>query len=90
MMPEPRPISDANLSRWLESGDPYRWVWSKAAAWCEQEFATLLADLRAGPFWPLDEVGVRRTLEAATSTYRDLERWGLLAKQDAEHDDIFF
>ena len=90
MMPEPRPVSDANLSRWIESGDPYRWIWSKSAAWCEQDFAELLAELRAGPYWPLEEGGVRRTLEAATSTYRDLERWGLIAKQDAEDDDIFF
>lgn len=89
MMPEPRPISDANLTRWRDSGEPYRWIWSKSAAWCEQEFATLLADLRAGPYWPLDEAQVRRTLEAATATYCDLERWGLLAKQDPE-DDIFF
>ena len=78
-----------NLSRWLESGDPYRWIWSRVGAWSEQDYATLLADLRAGPYWPLDEAEVRRTLEAATATYRDLERWGLLAKQDAE-DDIFF
>jgi hypothetical protein len=89
MKPEPTPISQANLTRWLDSGDPYRWVWSRSAAWSEQDYAELLVDLRAGPYWPLDEAEVRRTLETATSTYRDLERWGLLGKQDAE-DDIFF
>jgi hypothetical protein len=89
MKPESRPISSANLTRWLNSGDPYRWVWRRSAAWSEQDYAEFLVDLRAGPYWPLGEAEVRRTLEAATSAYRDLERWGLLGKQDAE-DDIFF
>jgi hypothetical protein len=89
MNPEPRPFSFNNFSRWVESGDPYRWIWNRMGAWSEQDYATLLADLRAGPYWPLDEAEVRRTLETATATYRDLERWGLLVKQDAE-DDIFF
>ena len=89
MNSEPSAFSGANLARWLESGDPYRWVWSRLGAWCEQDYAALIADLRAGPYWPLDEAEVRGTLEAATTMYRDLERWGLLAKQDAE-DDIFF
>ena len=90
MKPEPTPISDANLSRWLESGDPYRWIWSRSGAWSEQDYAALLAELRAGPYWPLDEAEVRGTLETVTATYRNLERWGLLAKQDGEDDDIFF
>jgi len=64
-----------NLSRWLYSG--------------EQDYATLLTELRAGPYWPLSEAQVRLTLERATSTYRDLERWGLLAKPDSD-DEIFF
>lgn len=89
MNSESRPISSANLTHWLDSGDPYRWVWSRSAAWSEQDCAELLGDLQAGPYWPLDEAEVRRTLEEATSTYCDLERWGLLAKQDAD-DDIFF
>ena len=89
MTRETRTFLDANLSRWLESGDPYRWIWNRSGAWCEQEFATLLAELRAGAYWPLDEAEVRGTIETATATYRDLERWGLLGKQDAE-DDIFF
>ena len=89
MTPETRTFLDANLSRWLESGDPYRWIWSRSGAWSEQELATLLAELRTGPYWPLDGAEILRTLETATSTYRDLERWGLLGKQDAE-DDIFF
>lgn len=90
MNAESKPYSADQLSRWLESGDPYRWIWSRSGAWSEQEFATLLAELRAGPYWPLDEGEVRRLLEVATATYRDLERWGLLAKQDAEDEDIFF
>lgn len=89
MNSESRPISSANLTAWLDSGDPYRWVWSRSAAWSEQDYAEFLVALQAGPYWPLDESEVRRTLETATSTYRDLERWGLLGKQDAE-DDIFF
>jgi hypothetical protein len=90
MKSEPRPITSANLTRWLDSGDPYRWVWRRSAAWSEQDFAEFLDDLRAGPYWPLNEAKVRQTLEAATATYRDLERWGLLTKHDAEDDDIFF
>ena len=87
---KPEPISGANLSRWLDSGDPYRWVWRRSAAWSEQDYAELLAELRAGPYWPLDEAEVRRTLEASTATYRDLERWGLLVGPEAEDDEIFF
>ena len=79
-----------NFPRWLESGEPYRWIWRRMGAWSEQDYATLLADLRAGPYWPLDEADVRRTLETATATYRDLERWGLLVMHNNEDDDIFF
>lgn len=89
MKSEPTRITAANLARWLDSGDPYRWVWGRSAAWSEQDCAELLVELRVGPYWPLDEAEVRRTLETATSTYRDLERWGLMGKQDAE-DEIFF
>ena len=78
-----------NFSRWLYSGDPYRWVWSRVGAWGEQDYATLLTELRAGPYWPLSEAQVRLTLETATSTYRDLERWGLFSKPDSD-DEIFF
>ena len=89
MNAESRPFTKFNLSRWLESGEPYRWIWTRSGAWSEQDYAQLLAELKTGPYWPLDEAEVRQTLETVTSTFRDLERWGLLAKQDAD-DDIFF
>ena len=67
-----------NLTRWQASGEPHRWVWQHLGAWCHAEFANLLDTLRAGPYWPLNEVDVVTTLEAAAQTYHHLERWHLL------------
>ncbi len=81
-----------NLSRWQDSGEPYRWVWKCSGAWCHEEFVRLLATLRTSPYWPLNEAYVLKTLEAARKTYCDLERWNLLGEPPAppKDDDVFF
>ena len=42
MKQEPTPPSQANLTRWLDSGAAYQWVWSRSAAWSEQDYAEFL------------------------------------------------
>jgi len=81
-----------NLSRWQDSGQPHDWVWGRSGVWCHAEFASLLDTLCAGPYWPLNEVGVVTTLEAAAKTYCDLERWSLLGEPPAppKDDDVWF
>jgi hypothetical protein len=63
-----------NLMRWKDSGHPHIWV----LAWTDDEYAGLLATLRAGPYWPLTDDDIAKTLDAAAKTLRDLQRWGLL------------
>ena len=70
-----------NLRRWQESGDPYRWVWGCAGAWTVEDYAILLADLRAGSYWPMIEDDVVITLDKTRKLYGDLERWHLLGDQ---------
>jgi len=67
-------------------------VWGRSGVWCHAEFASLLDTLCAGPYWPLNEVGVVTTLEAAAKTYCDLERWSLLGEPPAppKDDDVWF
>ena len=81
-----------NLSRWQDSGEPHVWVWECSGAWCHDDFVSLLATVRAGPYWPLNEDDVLKTLEAARDTYCDLERWNLLGEPPApaKDDDVFF
>lgn len=67
-----------NLSRWQDSGEPHAWVWRCSGAWSDQEFAHLLATLRMGPYWPMNEAEILQTLEDAARTFRDLQRWHLL------------
>jgi hypothetical protein len=67
-----------NLTRWKDAGHPHIWVWAWAGAWTDDEYAGLLASLRIGPFWPLNEDDIMKTLEAAAKTYLDLKRWHLL------------
>ncbi len=63
-----------NLSSWLDSGEPYRFVWDRLGAWADDEYAGLLASLQTGPYWPMIEDDVVKTLEEAKKTYVDLER----------------
>ena len=77
-----------NLTRWRDSGDPHRFVWGCTGAWSEQEFASFLASLRSGQYWPLNEDDVRKTLDDAADTYHDLKRWNLLADQAQERTDV--
>jgi hypothetical protein len=70
-----------NLSRWKDSGEPHVWVWACEGAWTDDEYAGLLATLRAGPYWPLNKDDIVKTLEAAVRTFRDLQRWGLLGDE---------
>lgn len=84
-----------NLARWIDAGHPHRWVWKCSGAWSDQEYADLVASLREGPFWPMKEEEVLKTLEAARTTYIDLERWRLLGNQTSSHaspgeDEIWF
>ena len=81
-----------NLTRWQDSGQPHRWVWDSSGAWCHDEFVSLLDTLRAGPYWPLNEDDVLKTLEEARNTYCDLERWNLLGEPPAppKDEDVWF
>lgn len=79
-----------NLSRWKDSGDPHQWVWIRRGEWIDNELICLMTELRAGPYWPMDEAEVRQTLEGAAAVYRDLDRWGLLtppAQEPPQDDD---
>ena len=73
-----------NLSKWQDSGQPHIWVWQHIGAWSDEEYAELLATLRAGPSWPLNEVDIMRTLHEAAQTYHDLKRWHLLGNENKQ------
>jgi hypothetical protein len=89
-----------NLTRWKDSGEAHCWVWAYAGAWTDDEYAGLLATLRAGPYWPMNEDDIKKTLEAAAKTYLDLRRWHLLGDGEKgrigdppaspEDEEIFF
>jgi hypothetical protein len=77
-----------NLMQWKDSGEPHRWVWACAGAWTDEEYAGLLATLRAGPYWPLNDAEILQTLEAAAKTFRDLQRWGLLGDEGQRREGV--
>ena len=81
-----------NLSSWQHSGQPHVWVWDRSGVWSDDEYARLIEHLRESLFWPMTEDDIKKTLEAAATIYRDLERWHLLGEAPAppKDEDIFF
>ena len=59
-----------NLDRWIKSGQADRWVGEHSGEWNDSEWAVLLEELKAGPYWPMspDDVGLH--LELLSKQYR--------------------
>ena len=52
-----------NLARWIESGEPARWVAARRGEWNHRDWLALLDVLRRSRYWPLREADIGRTLE---------------------------
>lgn len=64
-----------NLQRWIESGQPRRWVAAQAGRWQHGDWLALLGQLRYSEFWPLDPAALGATLERLALEWRNLRRW---------------
>lgn len=62
-----RAIEDRNLQRWLASGYPSRWVGAHPNGWDHQQWLSLLGELGASDYWPLDAASVGSHLESLKS-----------------------
>jgi hypothetical protein len=65
----------ANLSRWIASGWPRRWVEARGGRWEGKDWLALLEALRLSPYWPLDTGAVGRVLEEHKRQLLNLRRW---------------
>ena len=59
-----------NLRRWIEAGEPDRWVAARKGAWNEADLGRLIDALAGSAFWPLDIGGLRQALAEAAGRYR--------------------
>src|SRR5262249_55918797 len=64
-----------NLSRWIASGWPRRWVEARGGRWEAEDWLALLEALRLSPYWPLDTAAVGRTVEEYKRQLLTLRRW---------------
>ena len=63
-----------NLGRWLQSGEPRRWVKEHSGAWGDGEWNILLNDLRASEFWPMVPNEIGAVLERLKRAYWESPR----------------
>lgn len=64
-----------NLHRWLQSGQPRRWVEAHGGQWDHADWLLLLTDLAASEFWPLCPDAVAEAIEEARARWSNLQRW---------------
>jgi hypothetical protein len=72
---EPDQHLGENLRRWVESGQPRRWVESRCGAWDHRDWLILLANLRHSEFWPMEPAAVGAVLERLKQDRANLRRW---------------
>lgn len=72
---EPEQRLADNLSRWEESGQPWRWVESRCGVWDHRDWLILLANLRHSEFWPMEPDAVGAVLERMKQERANLKRW---------------
>jgi hypothetical protein len=70
-----------NLNRWIRSGQADTWVALHSGEWNDTDWATLLEELKRGPFWPMPPDDVGQHLESLVRRYR-ARRSQVLAKGD--------
>jgi hypothetical protein len=75
MTREPELQAADNLRRWQQSGTPRLWVEARQGQWSHDDWLTLLDDLAASPYWPLEPEEVGRVLEEVGEKVRNLRRW---------------
>jgi hypothetical protein len=54
-----------NLTRWIRSGEPERWVAARRGQWNHHDWLALLDALRRSPYWPMDDADIGRALDEA-------------------------
>jgi hypothetical protein len=65
-----------NLSRWVASGAPARWVTDRRGRWNHDDWLALLADLQKSAYWPLDPDAVGLVLQNESRRRElNLRRW---------------
>jgi hypothetical protein len=59
-----KPSEANNLARWLNSGEPSKWIKNRSGRWSEEDWASLLERLRSSDFWPMKESEIRLHISA--------------------------
>ncbi len=65
----------ANLTRWQQSSQPWRWVVAHQGSWNHADWLKLLAELEGSEFWPMIPAEVGRVLEELKVCFQNLKRW---------------
>lgn len=58
-----------NLARWLDSGQPQRWVAERKGDWNHDDWTSLLGLLAESDLWPMEPEEIGRTLEEFKSSF---------------------
>jgi hypothetical protein len=64
-------LAKRNLQRWIDAGEPEKWVERLKGVVPDEKFKLVIETLRYSRFWPLDEAEVRRTLLKRSRHFRE-------------------